>query len=204
MLLALEGDGAFREDVDNGPVEYYGELGDNDLWNRLEEDDGDGYQEFVEETAYPVSDDELARARDRLELLDIVNQNPDILNNLREYYEGPYAEEDEEGYEVEGYPEETEEFWEAEEEEEDEPELEYRSIVYDGQPGIFIPVKRQYISMVPGVRKRNFYPYSTEPEGHWGAFVDTQEKRNEEAAYERLYRLAQALRGEGRLQEEVR
>ena len=58
--------------------------------------------------------------------------------------------------------------------------------------------KRQYLSFVPGVRKRNsdFYPYAYGPDGRWGAMVagEVMEKRAEEKMYERLMRLASALR----------
>lgn len=58
--------------------------------------------------------------------------------------------------------------------------------------------KRQYLSFVPGMRKRtnDFYPYAYGPDGRWGAMVsdEVMEKRAEERMYERLLRLAAALR----------
>lgn len=62
------------------------------------------------------------------------------------------------------------------------------------------PRKRQYLSFVPGNRKRDsgmFYPAQYGPDGRWGAMVvdPEREKRNELAEYERLYELAQALNG---------
>ena len=94
-----------------------------------------------------------------------------------------------------------EELYEPEEapEWEDPDDVDYQPIVYEGQPGIFIPVKRQYLSMMPGFRKRGspFYPYQYEPStaGRWGALIPqlNEQKRNAEA-YERLYRMAEALR----------
>ena len=76
---------------------------------------------------------------------------------------------------------------------------EYQEIVHNGQPGIFFPVKRQYLSMLPGVkRSTDFYPYSEGPDGRWGALVQSEvEKRRQEEMYDRLYRLAEALRGDG-------
>ena len=69
----------------------------------------------------------------------------------------------------------------------------------------YAPSKRQYLSLVPGVKREwndkrdagQFYPYQYGPDGRWGAMVvDPQvEKRNEMAEYERLYELAQALNG---------
>lgn len=98
------------------------------------------------------------------------------------------------------YPEDVQEEWQdIEEEDEVTP---YEPLVYNGVPGVFIPMesenvvtKRQYMSMVPGVRKRNdFYPYSLEPEGgRWGAFVDQVEEKRTADAYERLLRMAEAL-----------
>lgn len=64
---------------------------------------------------------------------------------------------------------------------------------YRPQAPSLVPIKRQMLSMVPGSRRKRFnYPYSQEPGSHWGAFVES-EKRGQEAAYERLYRLARAL-----------
>ena len=58
--------------------------------------------------------------------------------------------------------------------------------------------KRQYLSFVPGMRKRgnDFYPYSYGPDARWNAMVaeDVSEKRAQERMYERLLRLAAALR----------
>jgi len=77
---------------------------------------------------------------------------------------------------------------------------EYQEIIHNGQPGIFFPVKRQYLSMVPGFRKRSpdMYPFSEPDTVPWEALVQQSqiEKRNQEAMYDRLYSLAQELRGE--------
>lgn len=74
-------------------------------------------------------------------------------------------------------------------------EPEYRPVTIDGEEGIFIPIKRQSLSFMPGNRrKRFFYPAFQEPKGHWGAFVArATQKRNYENEYTRLLRLAQAL-----------
>lgn len=57
--------------------------------------------------------------------------------------------------------------------------------------------KRQYLSFVPGSkRSSDFYPYAYGPDGRWSAMVadEVPEKRAEEEMYERLLRLAAALR----------
>ncbi|XP_046573653.1 uncharacterized protein LOC124281728 [Haliotis rubra] len=56
----------------------------------------------------------------------------------------------------------------------------------------YVPSKRQMMSNLPGIRKRYFYPFSREPETHWGAFIP-QQKRDYEQAYKRLLALASAL-----------
>ncbi len=79
--------------------------------------------------------------------------------------------------------------------------LQYEPIMYHGQPGIFIPAKRQFASTYAGMRKRaeDIYPYNYGPDGRWGALVAAEtEKRNQQEMYERLYHLAQALRGDDR------
>ena len=89
-----------------------------------------------------------------------------------------------------------------EEEVEEEADIDYKPIVYNGIPGIFIPVqsnaaanrvsKRQYLSLVPGMRKRTaWYPGDTSA-SRWGAITPPEDKRTADE-YERLYRLARAL-----------
>jgi len=75
-------------------------------------------------------------------------------------------------------------------------EAEFQKILHNGEPGVFYPVKRQYLSLMPGMRKRSdvFYP---DEDPRWSALIQAEiEKRNEEDMYERLYQLATALRGE--------
>ncbi|XP_052088384.1 uncharacterized protein LOC127725459 [Mytilus californianus] len=78
----------------------------------------------------------------------------------------------------------------------DEPSwYDYRPTNYDGDEGMYLPVKRQsMLSFVPGNRKRSspyFYPVSEEPETHFGAFVP--EKRNYFNTYGSLVRAARLL-----------
>lgn len=80
-----------------------------------------------------------------------------------------------------------------EEEEEEEVESDIRPIVYQGQPGYFVPAKRSdFLSFVPGnKRDQYFYPYSEEPQTHWGAFIPS--KRDYTDSYANLVRLARRL-----------
>ncbi|XP_063405319.1 uncharacterized protein LOC134688486 [Mytilus trossulus] len=78
----------------------------------------------------------------------------------------------------------------------DEPSwYDYRPTNYEGDEGMYLPVKRQsMLSFVPGNRKRSspyFYPVSEEPETHFGAFVP--EKRNYFDTYGSLVRAARLL-----------
>ncbi|XP_074654518.1 uncharacterized protein LOC141908374 isoform X2 [Tubulanus polymorphus] len=77
----------------------------------------------------------------------------------------------------------------------DEPNA--RPLLYNGQPGIFVPIKkRQMLSTMPGFRKRrgSFYPEPDAQEGRWRAFTpQAAEKRGVMEEYTRLYRLARAL-----------
>ena len=134
-------------------------------------------------------------------------ENPELLS-LLEYL----VENEEPAEEVnplrEMYPADIEEKWE---DLDLGPDVTYQPIIYQGVPGIFIPMnekmasqevsvdKRQYLSMVPGMRKRGFYPYNSEPEdGRWGAFVPPEERKRAADAYERLFRLAEALKPQER------
>jgi hypothetical protein len=62
-------------------------------------------------------------------------------------------------------------------------------IVHKGVMGLFIPLEEEE-PVIP-TRKRNFYPYSDEPETHFGAFVP--EKREYLDSYSRLVQLAKEL-----------
>ena len=64
----------------------------------------------------------------------------------------------------------------------------YTPVVYQGEMGLFVPLKRQYMSLVPGVRKR------AAAYGGGTAYVDEQTGRNLDE-YKRLYALAMALNG---------
>ncbi|KAL5010866.1 hypothetical protein ScPMuIL_013171 [Solemya velum] len=77
--------------------------------------------------------------------------------------------------------------------EEDEMESDIRPIMYQGQPGYFVPAKRSdFLSFVPGnKRDQYFYPYSEEPQTHWGAFIPS--KRDYTDSYANLVRLARRL-----------
>ena len=73
----------------------------------------------------------------------------------------------------------------------DDDGYEIQEIIYEGQPGYFIPAK-QDIEIVPSdKRSPYFYPFSEEPGTHFKAFVP--QKREYLDAYERLVRLARAL-----------
>lgn len=76
-----------------------------------------------------------------------------------------------------------------------EPAFYPEEVEEEGVPYYPAPAKRQMMSMVPGVRrKRYFFPVNREPYTHWGAFVNTQEKRGSyEDAYRRLRELALVL-----------
>ena len=214
-LLALEEANAFGDSLEY-PGYYGNEDEDLDVENwatEYDEEDKEAPYEWdwedpygttaLEEVYTGPSEEELEEARARLTLLSYLQDDPELLENLREYY----LSEDEEGFP------DNREYYESDEdiEEDDEPgQIEYRSVLYEGQPGIFIPVKRQYISMVPGARKRSddaypyegveefrkrgtFFPYSEEPGSHWGAFIE--EKRNA-MEYKRIFKLAELLRGQ--------
>lgn len=87
----------------------------------------------------------------------------------------------------------------------EEVEIDYLPVVYDGQPGLFIPIgeessqmkkRSEYpMSLVPGTKKRSFYPAEENPD-KWGAFIDAyeEEKRNQGQMYDRIFKLAEALR----------
>ena len=78
-------------------------------------------------------------------------------------------------------------------------EVLYEPPPYEPESEFELPDKRQYMSFVPGVRKRtpDFYPYQYGPDSRWGAFVlqPELEKRNEFAEYQKLFELAEALNG---------
>ncbi|XP_046329510.2 uncharacterized protein LOC124113268 [Haliotis rufescens] len=146
-------------------------------------DDIDAYS-YGDEEGYPqqlTAEDlyELYRPEPRYEdevatLLDMYQQAPQVAA-----YE-PY-----ERYPVEeSYPETYEEV-----EQQEEPE--------------YVPSKRQMMSNLPGIRKRYFYPFSREPQTHWGAFIP-QQKRDYEQAYKRLLALASALSEDSPYYEEYR
>lgn len=143
---------------------------EGDRWDKDPEE-----EEFEEEAYFPLSEQEAANSeledKAKLALLQyLYDEMPDEVNESEEY-EDPYKSDDQ--------------------------ELDYEPIVYRGVPGIFIPVQKQPV--YPAVRKRasDFYPYSYEssPSGRWGAFLPdkSEEKRNAEA-YDRLYRMASALK----------
>ncbi|CAG2225509.1 unnamed protein product [Mytilus edulis] len=129
----------------------------------------------------------------------------DVASSAEQNYELSYPNSENYGY---GNPYETEDQMEPLEEllEEnvlpypvnsyDEPSwYDYRPTNYEGDEGMYLPVKRQsMLSFVPGNRKRSspyFYPVSEEPETHFGAFVP--EKRNYFDTYGSLVRAARLL-----------
>ncbi|KAJ8315457.1 hypothetical protein KUTeg_007607, partial [Tegillarca granosa] len=65
-----------------------------------------------------------------------------------------------------------------------------KRVVYNGEPGYFVPVKRQSYSF-EDKRDQYFYPFSEEPKTHFSAFVP--QKRDYADTYESLLRLARAL-----------
>ena len=84
-----------------------------------------------------------------------------------------------------------------------------QAIVYQGEPGIFIPTKtksaeykapekRQLMSFVSGSKRNSFYPYAYEPSvsSKWGALMAGEKRDVSMGDYERLYKLANALRGQ--------
>lgn len=182
-------------------VEYYGEdegeTGGNDEDDEIKELALELLaEEYPEETDnnldYPIyqdyGEDETESNKEMLSLLDYLEKGTPVLERapLRDLY-----------------PEHIQEEWD---DLETDPEQPYEPIVYQGVPGIFIPMpeeslsdnppiqKRQYLSMLPGQKKRNFYPYHLEPVGgRWGAFVSPEEEKRNAEAYDRLYRLAEAL-----------
>ncbi len=206
-----------RNWIENGAIDYpdYGDeyegesdprLGGEDtaaLEQLLQEylDYGDGVpQEEEPSVDYPLSPYNLQQEEEEEQEMEDTKDRLALLQYLLE--DIPAEREEEELYERRVEPEDVEESWE---ELDPSEEIEYEPIVYNGVPGIFIPTpeaaaaalptqKRQFISMVPGNRKRSdFYPYNLEPEGgRWDAFIPQDEKRTADA-YERLYRMAQAL-----------
>ncbi|KAK3098233.1 hypothetical protein FSP39_017435 [Pinctada imbricata] len=75
---------------------------------------------------------------------------------------------------------------------------EVQEIIYDGQPGFFIPARDDVNYTPTNKRSPYFFPFSEEPGTHYGAFIP--QKREYVDSYERLVRLARALamRPEGR------
>ena len=180
-------DAIVEESPQEGLMERILEAAQGDQWGNVPD-----IVEEEEEAYYPLSEEDAidpdAEARAKLALLRY------LYDELPEQVEDEEEEVFDRSYGSEPYAERSS--WE---DMQPAQEVEYQPIVYQGIPGIFIPVKRQYLSMMPGIRKRgsDFYPYNYEPAsaGRWGALLPevNEEKRNAEA-YERLYRMAQALR----------
>ena len=77
----------------------------------------------------------------------------------------------------------------------------YKPVVFDGKPGLFVPAKRQMLSMLPGIRKRSFYPYAYQPQATWSALLPSGDERKRAARddmynneYKRVYSLASYLK----------
>lgn len=181
-----------------------------------------GEMPMAEYALYPLESEreaeeerEVEETKDRLALLQYLLEDVPAAGGLPQLPQPPAAAV---SPLAELYPEDVEETWQDLEPTE---QVEYEPILYHGVPGIFIPVpgngagagagvgavsqmeleKRQYLSMVPGSRKRAFYPYNAEPasSSRWGALVPGDAEREEKRAsdaYERLYRMAQALGGD--------
>ncbi|KAK2163023.1 hypothetical protein LSH36_87g04032 [Paralvinella palmiformis] len=182
------------DDDDNDDVVEDGEVPEDDeikelALELLEQEYPDQTDNNLDYPAYQdYGDDEMDRNKEMLSLLDYLEKGTPVLERapLRELY-----------------PEHIQEEWD---DLETGPEQFYEPIVYHGVPGIFVPMpeeslsentpiqKRQYLSLLPGQKKRNFYPYHLEPTGgRWGAFVSPEEEKRNSESYDRLYRLAQAL-----------
>ncbi|XP_050394176.2 pre-mRNA-splicing factor CWC22 homolog [Patella vulgata] len=110
----------------------------------------------------------------------------DLLAYLLSLYEDG-NEVEEPAYEIENPYERL-----LEEEAREEEEAEEAAREEEEEEPVYVPVKRQMLSTLPGMRKRYFYPFNKEPQTHWGAFVPEQ-KRDYYNAYDRVLRLAKAL-----------
>ena len=64
---------------------------------------------------------------------------------------------------------------------------------YHGRAGVFVPVKRQFISAVPGVRKRSGGYGADDNHAYLNDYVGALERRRNEEERDRLYELALAL-----------
>ena len=123
----------------------------------------------------PYSDSELYGGYENPYETEALTQNQ--MNPLEELLEE--NEEYEQPYSVDQYGEPS---W-----------YDYPPLRYEGDDGVYMPVKRQMLSFVPGNRKRSslFYPVSEEPETHFGAFVP--QKRDYFDTYGSLVRAARLL-----------
>ena len=108
----------------------------------------------------------------------------DLLDNARAYDEINYGNYGGNGYE-----------W---------PDDELDDMVYEEEPTYYVPKRQAGLTFVPGIKRaRPFYPYFEEPQSHFKAFVPQKRRfRDYEDEYERVMRLAAALRDEAEYPEE--
>ncbi|CAH1799618.1 unnamed protein product [Owenia fusiformis] len=137
-----------------------------------------GYMSEVEKAA--------EEAKDRLEVLEWL-YGDGYKTNAYSPQEDSYEYEDE-------YTPYGNDGWIEEPVEDEMPD--YENIIYNGEPGIFVPLKRSspvFSSSIP-FRKRGFYPAEEEPLARWqGLVLGPKSRRAYKSAYDRVYELAQAL-----------
>ena len=175
------------EDDDYDDSSYYGRSRDNDIYDDLNDDEKVWLLRYIENNP---------------QMVDLLSQYGNEERERQEEYEERAREEEEE---------EKEEIKEAlryldqlaayrkqisEQEDNDDPEVEYEPIVYHGEPGIFIPLPND----ASEVEKRSGYgSYREDPYDRWQEIAEEEaEKEKEEEeyeeAYDKLIELAQALR----------
>ena len=84
------------------------------------------------------------------------------------------------------------------------PEEDLDDMVYEEEPTFYVPKRQAGLTFVPGIkRSKAFYPYFEEPHSHFDAFVPQKRRfRDYEDEYERVMRLAAALREQAEYPEE--